>query len=130
MEKGNTGIVILRWFFGIVFIVAALDKIFHFQAVQEMFGGLFGTGGLVLLIVAIIIELGGGIALLAQYKVRRVSMILFGFMVVALVTTFVVAQADFIGILREMFIMNTGGGNTAVNFAFLAGLASLYFGSE
>ena len=50
------------------------------------------------------------------------------FSLVAFVKTFKLGSApNFIGTLREIMVMNTGGGNTAVNFAYFAGLLSLAF---
>lgn len=126
----GTGIKVLRWFFGIAFLVAALDKVFHFSMATGMFKGMFGGLGAVMLVLAIIIELGGSIALLANYKVKSASMLLALMIVVALIMTFKIADADLIGSLREILVMNTGGGNTAVNFAYLAGLIALYTESK
>ena len=35
--------------------------------------------------------------------------------------------ANMVGILREVMVMNTGAGNTAVNYAYFAGLLALAF---
>ena len=126
----GTGIKVLRWFFGIAFLVAGLDKIFHFSGAAGMFEGIFGGLGTVLLVIAIIVEVLGGIALLANFKARSVSLVLALFIVVALVVTFKIGSTDFIGSLREILVMNTGGGNTAVNLAYLAGLVAIYLESK
>lgn len=124
------GYNVLRFFFGVAFVVASLDKVFHFAGAQGMFSGLFGGLGTAMLVVAIIIELGGGLALLAGFHVREATIALGVLLLVALVSTFKIGQADLIGSLREILVMNTGGGNTAVTLAYLAGLCALHCFSE
>ncbi len=120
---------ILRLFFGIAFIVAGLDKILSLPMAQGMFQGFFGPSlGTPLLYLAIAIELLGGLALLFNWHAPCAALLLFVFIIVALVKTWKLGAApNMIGMLREMLVMNTGGGNTAVNFAYLAGLLSLAF---
>lgn len=120
---------VLRMFFGVAFVVAALDKILSFSMMQGMFKGLFGAGlGAPAFYLAIAIELGGGAALLLNKYVRETAVLLAVFMVVAFVMTFKLgATANFVGTLREIMVMNTGGGNTAVNFAYFAAMLSLAF---
>jgi len=123
--------VILRIFFGAAFIVAGLDKLLSLSMAKGMFGMLFGAGLSWLVYVAIAVELAGGLMLLFNRKVRATSLVLSLFIVVALVVTFKLGDsANFVGTLREMLVMNTGGGNTPVNLAFLAGLLSLAFGAK
>ena len=128
-EHADWAPAILRLFFGIAFIVAALDKILGMSMAKGMFEGMFGAGfGAPLLYLAIAIELLGGLALLFNWHAPCAALLLFVFMLVALVKTFKLGQAgNMVGILREMLVMNTGGGNTAVNFAYMAGLLSLAF---
>ena len=120
---------VLRYFFGIAFLVAALDKMMSMGMAKGMFEGMFGAGlGGPILYLAILIEVVGGLALLFNKKVREVSVLLSIFIAVALWKTWMLGDAmHFAGTLREMLVMNTGGGNTAVNFAYLAGLLSLAF---
>jgi uncharacterized membrane protein YphA (DoxX/SURF4 family) len=122
----DCGYNILRYFFGIAFVVAGLDKLLHFGMAKGMFEGLFGGLGSAVLVVAIILELGGGLMLLANKYVKESSVALGVLILVALVVTFKVGEADWIGTLREILVMNTGGGNTPVNLAYLAGLAALF----
>ena len=120
--------VILRVFFGVAFIVAALDKILGMEMAKGMFSQLFGGAGPALLYLAIAIELLGGLALLFNWHASCAAALLFVFILVALVKTWTLGAApNMVGTLREMLVMNTGGGNTAVNFAYLAGLLSLAF---
>lgn len=124
------GYNVLRYFFAVAFLVAGLDKIFHFSMMQGMFTGLFGGLGTAMLILAIIIEVGGALALFANFHVREATIALGILIVVALVSTFKLGQGDFIAMLRELLVMNTAGSNTAVNFAYLAGLCALHCFSE
>lgn len=127
-EHGNHADFILRVFFGVAFIVAALDKIFTFSMAKGMFEGIFGSLGGLLFIVAIIVELAGGISLLLGFYTRFAAALLSLLILVAFISTFKVGQAPhFIGTLREILVMNTAGSNTAVNLAYLAGLISLIF---
>ena len=121
--------VVLRVFFGFAFLIAGLDKILSLQMARGMFEGFFGpTLGAPLLYLAIAIELLGGIALLLNWHAACAATVLTLFMIVALVKTFKLGVApNIIGTLREMFVMNTGGGNTAVNFAYIAGLLAIAF---
>lgn len=113
---------------GIAFLVAGLDKILSFPMAKGMFAGLFGSTGTFMLVLAILIELVIGGALLLGYYTRYAASILAIFILVAFVSTFKLGQAPhFIGVLREIMVMNTGGGNTAVNFAYLGALLSLAF---
>ncbi|PIN76034.1 hypothetical protein COV18_01265 [Candidatus Woesearchaeota archaeon CG10_big_fil_rev_8_21_14_0_10_37_12] len=130
-NKGHAPTV-LRIFFGVAFLVAGLDKILGLSMARGMFEGLFGAGlGAPLLYLAIIIEVLGGLALLFNYKTPLVSLVLAVFILVALISTFKLGDApNVIASLREILVMNTGGGNTAVNFAYLAGLLSLAFASS
>lgn len=127
MTKGIEGAFILRLFFGIAFIVAGLDKIMSYGMAQGMFEGMFGGMGGMMLILAIVIEIGGGLALLVGYQTRKAAWLLAIFIAVALFKTWKLGDATGIGILREIMVMNTGGSNTAVNFAYLGALLSLAF---
>ena len=120
---------ILRLFFGIAFIIAGLDKVLTYSMAKGMFEGMFGAGmGGFMLILAIVIELVCGLALLLGLYIRIAAAILALMIVVAFAVTFKLGQAlHFIGILREITVMNTGGSNTAVNFAYFAALLSLVF---
>ncbi len=127
-EHADWAPAILRIFFGVAFIVAALDKILGLTVAREMFTGFFGSAGPALLWLAIAIELLGGLALLFNWHASCAAVLLSVFMLVALVKTWNISQAaTFVQMLREMLVMNTSGGNTAVNFAYLAGLLSLAF---
>ncbi|MEK6862193.1 MAG: DoxX family membrane protein [Nanoarchaeota archaeon] len=121
--------LVLRIFFGIAFIIAGLDKVLSFSMAKGMFEGMFGAGlGGFMIILAIIIELLCGLALLLGLYTRIAAGILALMIVVAFIVTFKLGQAPhFVGILREISVMNTGGGNTAVNFAYFAALLSLVF---
>ena len=128
-EHADWAPAILRIFFGAAFIVAALDKILSLPMATEMFKGLFGAGlGAPLLYLAIAIELIGGLALLFNWHTPCAALLLALFILVAFVKTFKLGVAtNIVGMLREIMVMNTGGGNTAVNFAYFAGLLSLAF---
>jgi len=120
--------LVLRIFFGVAFIVGGLDKILSMPMAKEMFGMLFGGAGIGMLYLAIAIELLGGLALLFNYRTREAAIVLALFILVAFVKTFQLGDAPhFVGTLREIAVMNTGGGNTAVNYAYFAGLLSLAF---
>lgn len=128
-EHKELGTLILRTFLGVAFLVAGLDKILGLSIVTGMFQSIFGvTAGAPLLYLAIVIELAGGLTLLFNWHARESALVLSVLMAVALVSTFKLGAAPhFIGILRELIVMNTGGANTAVNLAYLAGLLSLAF---
>ncbi len=127
-EHPEWGPAILRIFLGVAFIVAALDKILGMQMAKEMFGMLFGGAGTAMLYLAIIIELVGGLMLLFNWHAPCAAVILAVFILVAFVKTFKLGAApNFIALLREIMVMNTGGGNTAVNFAYFAGLLAIAF---
>ncbi len=129
-EHADWGQAILRVFFGVAFIVAGLDKVLSMPMAKEMFSGMFGGAGPAMLYLAIAIELLAGLALLFNWHTPCAAVILSVFILVALVKTFKFGQAPhMVGTLRELLVMNTGGGNTAVNFAYLAGLLSLAFSS-
>jgi uncharacterized membrane protein YphA (DoxX/SURF4 family) len=119
---------ILRIGFGIAFIVAALDKIMALEMVKGMFTQLFGGAGPALLYLAIAIELLGGLALLFNWHASCASGVLAILILVAFVKTFKLGEVtNMVGTLREIMVMNTGGGATAVNFAYFIGLLSLTF---
>jgi uncharacterized membrane protein YphA (DoxX/SURF4 family) len=129
-DNAHWGTAILRTFFGVAFIIAGLDKVLSMPMAKEMFTGMFGGAGPALLYLAIAIELLGGLALLFNWHTACAAMVLSVFILVAMFKTFKLGQAGhMVGTLREMLVMNTGGGNTAVNFAYLAGLLSLAFSS-
>ncbi|MDP6293279.1 MAG: DoxX family protein [Candidatus Woesearchaeota archaeon] len=124
--KAEHGPLILRVFLGVAFIVAGLDKLLSYGMAQGMFTSMFGGAGTAVLVVAIIIEIAGGLALLTGYHTKKAASILAVIILVAFLKTFGVGQsAHFIGTLREVMVMNTSGANTAVNFAYFAGLLSL-----
>ncbi len=126
MEK-EYSTFILRLFFGVAFIVAGLEKVLTFGMATGMFNQLFGAGlGTPMLVLAILLELVGGTALLVGWHTKWAAGALAALIFVAFVTTFKInPQASGIGMLREIMVMNTGGGNTAVNFAYFAALVSL-----
>jgi len=127
-EHADWAPTILRVGFGIAFIVAALDKILGMSMAKEMFTGMFGGAGPAMLYLAIAIELLGGLALLFNWHAACAALILAVFILVAFVKTFKLGMApNMVSTLREILVMNTGGGNTAVNFAYFIGLLSLAF---
>lgn len=122
------GPLVLRVFLGIAFIVAGLDKVLSFGMAKGMFEQLFGSAGSVIIVLAIIIEIVGGLALLFGYNTKYAAGVLALLILIAFISTFSIGQyGNIIGALREIMVMNTGGGNTAVNFAYFAGLLSLVF---
>jgi len=128
ISTAQYGTLVLRIFFGIAFLVAGLDKILSFSMAKGMFEGLFGGMGGFMIILAIFIEVLGGLALLLGFYTRWAAGVLAVFILVAFVVTFKLGQAPHvIGMLREITVMNTGGGNTAVNFAYFGALLSLVF---
>jgi len=127
-ERKHWGPAVLRIFLGVAFIVAGLDKVLGLGMAREMFGQLFGANLAWLVYVSIVIEIVCGAALVLNRKVRESAAILAVFIVVAFIVTFKLGAApNFIATLREIMVMNTGGGNTAVNFAYFAGLLALAF---
>ncbi|MBS3147459.1 DoxX family protein [Candidatus Woesearchaeota archaeon] len=128
-QHKQLGPLILRVFFGAAFLVAGLDKVLSFDMMSGMFKSLFGNSlGTPMLVLAIVLELAGGAMLLLNWHANCAALVLSGLIAVAFVTTFKLGTApNVIGTLREMMVMNTGGGNTAVNLAYLAGLLSLAF---
>jgi uncharacterized membrane protein YphA (DoxX/SURF4 family) len=119
---------ILRVGFGIAFLVAGLDKILGLEMAKGMFTQLFGGAGPALLYLAIAIELVGGLMLLFNWHASCASLVLAVFILIAFIKTFKLGAAgNMVGTLRELLVMNTGGGNTAVNFAYFIGLLSLAF---
>ena len=128
-ERAHWAPAILRIFFGVAFIVAALDKIMSLPMATEMFSGMFGGAGPALLYLAIAIELLGGLALLFNWHAACAALVLAVFILVAFVKTFGYNPdaPNFIAVLREIMVMNTKPANTAVNFAYFAGLLSLAF---
>ena len=130
MEKCKQyGPLVLRLMLGVAFVIAALDKILGIEMMKGMFQGLFGAGlGAPLLYLAIVVELAGGLMLIFGWHTREAAAVLAVLILVAFVTTFKLGQtANTIGMLREVMVMNTGGGNTAVNWAYFAGLLALVF---
>lgn len=126
MDK-DVSTFVLRLFFGVAFLVAALDKIFSYPMAKGMFEGLFGAGiGGSMLLLAVAIELVGGAALLVGFHTKKASWLLAVFILIAFVKTYKLGAAPHVfGTLREIMVMNTGGGNTAVNFAYFGALLSL-----
>jgi len=124
--------LVLRLFLGVAFVIAGLDKIFTFSAKAGMFGNMFGGVGSAVLILAIVIELVCGLALVLGVYTRWAAVPLMAMMVVAFVVTFGVGESpNVIATLREIMVLNTGGSNIPVNWAFFAGLLSLFLsGSE
>ncbi len=129
-ERKDLGNFILRLFLGLGFLVAGLDKVMHIDMAAGMFNMLFGAAGIALLYLAIAIELIGGLFLLIGYQTRLAASVLAVLIVIAFITTFKIGGMDFVSVLREIMVMNTGGGNTAVNWAYFAGLAALAFGGS
>lgn len=124
-EYGN---LVLRSFFGVAFIVAGLDKILSFGMAKEMFENIFANLGEIILVIAILIELSAGISLLLGYNTRYAAGLLAFLILIAFISTFKLGPStNIIGTLREIMVMNTGGGNTAVNFAYFGALVSLVF---
>jgi len=125
-DKTAYAILVLRIFFGVAFLVAGLDKVLHYSMARDMmFNQWFGGLGTVMLMLAILIEIAGGLALLTGYYARYATWALIPMMLVAVLVTWKIGGMDSISSLREILVMNTGGGNTAVNFAYLAGLSAL-----
>src|SRR5574342_46582 len=110
---------ILRVGFGIAFLVAALDKSLGLEMAKGLFSQLFGGAGPILLYLVIAVELLGGLALLFNWHASCAALILSVLILVAFIKTFKLGAAgNMVGTLREILVMNTGGGNTAVNFAY------------
>ena len=124
MEK-EYAILVLRIFYGAAFLVAGLDKLFHYGMAGKMFGMWFAGLGGIMLLLAIIIELAGGLALLSNFYTRYAATLFIPFLLVATVVSWKIGGMDILSTLREILVMNTGGGNTAVNFSYLAGVTAL-----
>lgn len=124
MEKEYATFV-LRIFYGAAFLVAGLDKLFHYGMAGEMFGMWFGGLGGIMLLLAIGIEVGGGLALLSNFYTKYAAMLFIPFLLVATVVSWKIGGMDLFSTLREILVMNTAGGNTAVNFSYLAGITAL-----
>ncbi|MEM3126785.1 MAG: DoxX family protein [Candidatus Woesearchaeota archaeon] len=129
-ERKDWGSLVLRLFLGLGFLVAGLDKVMHIEMVSGMFNMLYGPAGMIMLYLAIAIEIVGGLLLLVGYQTRIAASVLAILIIVAFISTFKIGGMDFVSILREVMVMNTGGGNTAVNWAYFAGLAALAFGGS
>ncbi len=130
MEKCKQyGPLVLRLMLGVAFVVAALDKILGMEMMKGMFQGLFGaTLGAPLLYLVIVAELAGGLMLIFGWHTMEAAAVLAVLIAVAFVSTFKLGDSSStIGMLREVMVMNTGGGNTAVNWAYFAGLLALVF---
>ncbi|MBI5072877.1 DoxX family membrane protein [Candidatus Woesearchaeota archaeon] len=112
---------------GIAFVVAGLDKVLNLSMAAGMFSSLFGGQGW-LVYPILLVEIFGGLALIVNWHAREAALVLAVVMVVAFVVTFKIgATTNFISAMREIIVMNTGGGNTAVNFAYFFSLVSLGF---
>ena len=121
------GPVVLRIALGVAFLVAGLEKVIGFEMVSGMFSQLFGGAGTAMLVLAILIELVCGLALVVGFYARWAALPLLVLIAVAFASTFKInPDATGISMLREIMVMNTGGGNTAVNFAYFFGLLSLF----
>jgi len=129
-ERKDWGNFVLRLFLGLAFVVAGLDKVMHIDMAAGMFNMLFGAAGTTMLYLAIAIELVGGLFLLIGYQTRLTASVLAVLIVIAFIATFKIGGMDFVSVLREVMVMNTGGGNTAVNWAYFAGLTALAFGGS
>ncbi|RJQ20336.1 DoxX family protein [Candidatus Woesearchaeota archaeon] len=130
MEKCKQyGPLVLRLMLGVAFVVAALDKILSLPMARGMFEGLFGASlGAPLLYLAIAVELAGGLMLIFGWHTMEAAAALAVLILVAFFATFKLGAApNLIATLREVMVMNTGGGNTAVNWAYFAGLLALVF---
>lgn len=126
MVEKDVGTFVLRLFFGAAFIIAGLDKVFSYSMAKGMFEGFFPGMGGAMLTLAILIELGAGTALLVGFHTKKASWLLAIFILIAFIKTYKIGAAPHIfGTLREIAVMNTGGGNTAVNFAYFGALLSL-----
>lgn len=131
MEKCKQyGPLVLRLMLGVAFVIAALDKILGMEMAKGMFTGLFGAQlGAPLLYLTIVVELAGGLMLVFGWHTMEAAALLAVVMVVAFISTFKLGAApNAIAMLREVMVMNTSGmSNTAVNWAYFAGLLALVF---
>ncbi len=127
MHNKELGLRVLGVLLGLGFVVASLDKILGLSMVKGMFEGFFGaTLGGPMVYLAIVLELAGGLMLILNWHRREAAAVLGVLILVAFVVTFKLGTApNFIATLREIMVMNTGGGATAVNFAYFAGLLTL-----
>ena len=126
--SSECGSFVLRLFFGAAFLVAGLEKVLMFGMAKGMFEGFFPGLGAPMLVLAIFVELIGGVALLVGFYTRYAAGILALLILVAFVSTFKLGDATTaVSVLREIMVMNTGSGNTAVNYAYFAALLSLVF---
>ncbi|MBI4441541.1 DoxX family protein [Candidatus Woesearchaeota archaeon] len=121
----NNAILVLRTYFGIAFLVAGLDKLFHLDMAGKMFEMWFPGFGAAMLWLAIAIEVIGGVTLLSGYYTQYAAGLFIPFMLVATAVTWKIGGMDVISMVREMLVMNTAGGNTPVNLAYIAGLTAL-----
>jgi len=132
MNRQEKGLLILRVFFGIAFVIAGFDKLLRWGDVSGMFGMLFGSAGAILAGIVLVIEIFGGLALVLGFHTRKAAWLLAVVIAVAFLKTFGVGDApNLISTLRELLVMNTGKMNDMVNFqtstqlAYLAGLVTL-----
>ncbi|HLD12534.1 MAG TPA: DoxX family membrane protein [Candidatus Nanoarchaeia archaeon] len=120
MDKHCT-VSLLRWFFGVAFVIMGVSKLFSFSMMQGFFSQVFGSLATVLLVVTIIAELGGGLLLLADKWTKHVSLVLMVVMVVAFFVT-MKWEGNVLTILQSIV--------GSVPILYLVGLLGIYYGSK
>lgn len=125
-KSAKYGPLVLRLFFGTAFIVAGLNKAISFSSSKIGFSTLFGQAGTIMLILAIVIETGAGLALLLGFHTRYSAFLLTILMIIATISTFKMGHvANILTFFEEILLRNSAGGNTGLQFTYLAGLISL-----
>lgn len=125
------GPLVIRLFLGLGFLVAGLNKILLWGGrPNEMFNSLFGAAGTAMLVLAVLVEVIGGVALIIGWHTRYAALALAALIAVAFATTFQIdTSMGVLMTLQQLMVLNMSS-NTAVNWAYFAGLLSLVFGGS
>lgn len=105
--RKNPSLILLK-FLGIVFLFAAVFRIFNFQAGVQEFTSIGFPSSLITIsvIVAILLELLAGLSLLFHIQTRKVLILIGSFLSLSLVMVFANNASIILGNISELFVFD------------------------
>lgn len=108
MKNKDLALLLLRIGVGLIFIVSGWGKITGMEGTQSFFGNIGIPLPAVMAWVVAIVELGGGLMVLAGYKIQIPAILLAFVMLVAILTVKLGGDNVFSGMRLELMLLLTG----------------------
>jgi uncharacterized membrane protein YphA (DoxX/SURF4 family) len=116
----------LRLFLGIIFFSAGIYRLFNWQQAVLEFSKL-NLNSVYLMSLTITLEIIGGIFLIFNIKTKKVLLTFIVFILLALISSFLVSGQDLINNAKELFSFDSNPTDVFLHFTYLIVLIYLFW---